>query len=174
MFIDDASRKILCADFYFNDNALNMQSTFKAAITKFGKPKRLYVDNGGSYKNLQLELICASIGTVLINTKAYDPQAKGKVERTFRTIKDGWMYGLDWSKFKDLPSLQSSLNEFINMFNNKVHSALKTTPNERFFKDKEYIKPLPIEIVKRHFMHTVTRRVRNDSIVKIETLAYEV
>jgi len=43
-FIDDASRLITHAEFYFNDNGVNIQLALKKAIYKYGVPKRLYVD----------------------------------------------------------------------------------------------------------------------------------
>jgi Cu2+-containing amine oxidase len=41
--IDDASRVITHAQFYLNDNAVNMQDSFKQAIAKFGVPKMVYL-----------------------------------------------------------------------------------------------------------------------------------
>ena len=53
--------------------------------------KQIYLDNGKSYKNCQLSLICARLGIKLTHTHPYDPESKGKVERCFKTIKEGWM-----------------------------------------------------------------------------------
>lgn len=88
MFLDDASRFIVGYGFFFEDNELNMQQVFKMAIKQYGKPKILYADNGKTYSSTQLKLICAKLGIELKNTRPYDPQAKGKIERCFRTIKD--------------------------------------------------------------------------------------
>jgi len=74
--IDDASRLIVGCQFFLNDNAINFQSVFKQAIKTYGIPKKLFVDNGTPYKNLQFETICASLGTVLIHAKAYSPESK--------------------------------------------------------------------------------------------------
>lgn len=74
--IDDASRLIVGCEFFLNDNAINFQSVLKQAIKTYGIPKRLFVDNGTPYKNLQFEVICANIGTVLIHAKAYSPESK--------------------------------------------------------------------------------------------------
>lgn len=174
LFIDDASRRILACDLYTNDNALNMQKTFKSCILKYGKPKRLYVDNGGPYSNQQLELICASLGLVLINAKPRDAQAKGKVERTFRSIKDGWLNTFDWNAYQTIEEFQVSLQQFIDFFNNRIHSTLKESPNSRFLKDKERLQYLPFEMVDRCFLHTVDRKVRNDACVSMEGRFYEV
>jgi hypothetical protein len=108
--IDDASRLITHGEFFFNDNAINMQIVFKKAVSKYGVPKKLFVDNGSAYKNDQLRLICASLGIVLIHTKPYSPESKGKIERVFRTIKDNWINTVDWTNFDSLESLNFAFN----------------------------------------------------------------
>ena len=47
--------------FILNDNAINVQKTLKKAIKTYGIPKQIYLDNGKSYKNCQLSLICARL-----------------------------------------------------------------------------------------------------------------
>lgn len=86
--IDDASRLITSAKFYFEDNAINFQLTFKEALKKYGIPKRIFLDNGKTYKNEQLGIICANVGMALIYTKPYSPESKAKIERWFHTMKD--------------------------------------------------------------------------------------
>lgn len=71
--IDDASRLITNARFYYEDNAINFQKTFKEALKKYGIPKRIFLDNGKTYKNEQLAIICATCGMELIYTKPYSP-----------------------------------------------------------------------------------------------------
>ena len=74
--IDDTSRLIVGCEFFLNDNAINFQAVFKQAIQTYGIPKKIFVDNGTPYKNIQFETICASLGTVLIHAKAYSPESK--------------------------------------------------------------------------------------------------
>ena len=74
--IDDASRLIVGCEFFLNDNAINFQTVFKQAIKTYGIPKKIFVDNGTPYKNLQFQVICATLGTVLIHAKAYSPESK--------------------------------------------------------------------------------------------------
>jgi transposase InsO family protein len=78
--IDDASRLIVHAQFFLRDNAVNMQEAFKKAVAKYGVPKKLFVDNGSSYKNGQLNMICASLGVVLIHARPYSGASKGYVK----------------------------------------------------------------------------------------------
>lgn len=174
-FIDDASRMILHGEFFFNDNAVNMQIVFKKAVAKYGVPKRLFVDNGGSFKNDQLRLICASLGTVLIHARPYSPESKGKIERSFRTIKDNWLNGIDWNDFSSLEELNVELNKYLNdKYINSIHSAIKTTPRNRYLLDSSKIKFIPKELLDDYFLHRETRKVNNDATIQINTVLFEV
>ncbi len=74
--IDDASRLIVGYQFFLHDNAINFQCVLKQAIKTYGIPKRLFVDNGTPYKNMQLSSICATIGIALIHATPYSPESK--------------------------------------------------------------------------------------------------
>lgn len=174
-FIDDASRLILHGEFFFQDNAVNMQTVFKKAISKYGIPKRVFVDNGGTYKNDQLRLICASLGIVLIHTKAYSPESKGKIERSFRTIKDNWMNGINWNDYTSLEFLNSDFNKYLNeKYSNSIHSSLSITPRERYIQDMNKMKFMPIEELDNHFLHRVSRKVNNDATISLNCFQFEV
>lgn len=176
-FIDDHSRMIVGHGFFFHDNAINVQKVLKKAIETYGVPKQIYLDNGKSYKNIQLEIICARLGIKLTHTHAYDPEAKGKVERSFKTIKEGWMYSTDWNKFNSIEELEINYNEYLyNQYINKIHSELKETPNNVWHNDiKNTIhKTIAKEKLEEIFMHTITRKVSNDRTISFNNILYEV
>ena len=81
--IDDASRLIVGSRFFLNDNALNFQTVLKQAIKTYGIPKKIFVDNGTPYKNIQFQSICANIGTILIHAKPYSPESKRQDREKF-------------------------------------------------------------------------------------------
>lgn len=175
MFIDDKSRMIMGYEFFLNDNAINMQKVFKNAIKTYGKPKRLFVDNGGPYDNKQLSLICASLGVELIHAKPYSPESKAKIERSFRTIKDGWMRCSDWNSFKSLDDVNESLKIFLyNEYINKKHSSTNETPNERWHNDYDKIELLEETFIDESFLYRVNRKVRHDQTIKINNKYYDV
>lgn len=175
MFIDDKSRMITGFDFFFHDTALNMQSVLKKAVKTYGIPKRLFVDNGGPYSNKQLSLICASLGIILINAKPYSPESKAKIERSFRTIKDGWMRCTDWNEFSSLDDAKESLKNFIyNNYINKIHSSTNQTPNERWHNEYNFVKYKNEDLIDKMFLQRVTRKVRKDMTIKINNTFYEV
>ena len=177
--IDDASRLITSAKFYYEDNAINFQNTFKEGLKKYGIPKRIFLDNGKTYKNEQLSIICASCGMELIYTKPYSPQSKAKIERWFHTMKETWMRGINWTDIKDIDELNDMLNDFINEYNNKVHSSLinngvNISPRERWFKDQNQIKKIDNNQIDEYFLHTAYPTIRADSIAHIKKVEYEV
>lgn len=175
MFIDDKSRMIMGYDIFFNDTAINMQHVFKNAIKTYGKPKKLFVDNGGPYDNKQLALICASLGIELIHAKPYTPEAKAKQERIFRTIKDGWMRCTDWNLFTSLEDIRKSLSEYLyNNYINKVHSVTKMTPNDRWHEDYSLIQYIDDNVVEEMFLHRTFHKVRKDRTIKFQNNFYEI
>ena len=80
LIIDDHSRFLVGGGLFYNDSAYNFQKVLKDAVAAHGIPSKLYVDNGSSYSNGQLSLICGSIGTVLLHTKIRDGASKAKIE----------------------------------------------------------------------------------------------
>jgi putative transposase len=174
-FQDDASRMIVHGEFFENDNANNVQLCFKKAIGKAGKPKRIYLDNGSSYANQQLDLICAELGIHLIHTKPYHPTSHGKIERSHRTMKDGWMNANDWNQWSSLKELNDSYQNFLaTKYTNEMHSSLGMSPKERYLKDMNQIKFVEKEQLEAAFLNRTTRKVTATATVSIFNTEYEV
>lgn len=176
-FIDDNSRLVVGHGFYLNDNAINVQKTLNKAIKTYGLPKQIYLDNGKSYKNCQLSLICARLGIKLTHTHPYDPESKGKVERCFKTIKEGWMNSRNWNTFKSIEDLEKDYEEYLfNDYINKEHRELGDTPNNVWHKGIENVKwrRLEEEKVEDAFMHEIKRKVSKDGVISINNELYEV
>lgn len=175
MIIDDASRLIVGYDFFFEDNAINMQKVLKSAIKKYGVPKQLYVDNGSPYKNEQISLITARLGIKLIHAKPYSPTGKGKIERSFRTIKDGWLNCSNWNEFKTIEDVKDSFSKYLyKEYINKEHSETKITPNNKWHNEIKELKQLEEEKIEEAFMHSRLSKVYNDSTIQINNEKYEV
>ena len=177
--IDDASRMIVGAKFYFEDNSYNLQDIFKSSVKKYGVPKKLFVDNGRTYKNDQFNIICASLGLVLIHARPYSGASKGKIERFFHTMKETWMRGLNWDEIESIDELNDKLNEFISLYNTKPHSSLKyndeeVSPNIRWFKDSNLIRKLDNNFIDIAFLHTAYPKIRSDAIAYIKNHEFEV
>jgi len=173
--IDDASRFITGVDVFFNDNFVNLMSVIKSAVSKYGVPKVFNFDNGSAYKNKQMELLAARIGTTISYCRPYTPTQKAKIERWFRTLKDQWMASLDMRDFRTLEELRGSLLTYVRQYNQAVHSSLKDkSPQDRFFSESELIKRLPEDLIERSFLMEIERRVSSDCVIVIDQVEYEV
>ena len=173
--LDDASRFIVGIDIFYNDNFINLMSVMKSAVSKYGRPKVLNFDNGKSYKNKQMELLAARIGTTLSYCQPYTPTGKAKIERWFRTMKDQWMAGLDMQDFHSLDELRGSLHSYVQRYNQAPHSSLHgMSPQDRFFSEPEQIHRIPDEKIDHDFLLEIERRVSADSVIVIDQIEYEV
>lgn len=173
--IDDASRFIVGIDVFFNDNFINLMSVMKSAVAKYGRPQLFNFDNGSSYRNKQMELLAARLGSVIHYDQPYTPTQKAKIERWFRTCKDQWMASLDIRDFHSLDELRGNLLAYVNRYNQSVHSSLKgKTPQDRFFSEPERIHRLSEEQIDHDFLLEIERRVSADSVVTIDQVEYEV
>ena len=174
--IDDASRLIVGFQFFLNDNALNFQLVLKQAIKIYGVPKRIFVDNGTPYKNQQLTLICATIGIDLIHAKAFSPESKAKIERSFRTVKDNFINCKDWSKYTSLDDLNKEYREYIfSEYNSKFHSGINDIPRNRFQRDHDKIKFIDShEEIDKMFLHVEEKPVAADATIRLGGKDFEV
>lgn len=172
--IDDASRFVTGADVFYNDNFINLMSVIKSAVAKYGRPKVFNFDNGKSYKNRQMELLAARIGSTLSYCQPYTPTGKAKIERWFRTLKDQWMAGLDMKDFHSLDELRGSLSSYIQKYNQSPHSSLRgISPLDRFFSEPEQIRRLSDEDIAENFLLEIERRVSADCVIVIDQTEYE-
>lgn len=173
--LDDASRYIVGIDIFFNDNFVNLMSVMKTAVTRYGRPKVLNFDNGSSYKNKQMELLAARIGSTLNYCHPYTPTAKAKIERWFRTLKDQWMSQLNMNNYNSIDELRDSLMKYVTNYNRTPHSSLEgKSPQDRFFSESHLIKRLTDEQIEQSFLLEYERRVSPDNVVMIDETEYEV
>ncbi len=118
IFIDDATSRILYAEFVSVENTFNLMSTTKQYLLNHGRPIALYVDKDGIYKiNRQASIeeqlkdeqamtqysrAMGELGIEIIF--AQSPQAKGRVERSFDTHQDRLVKELRLANISDMKS----------------------------------------------------------------------
>lgn len=174
--IDDKSRKIVNARFYLRDTAANFQSTLKEAIISHGLPYKLFVDNGGPYKNDQLTMICGNLGIVLCHAAVRDGAAKGKIERFNRTLRLKFLSNITDKEKRSLQDLNVALNHWIAEYNTTVHSSLKTTPTDAYNSGVDDINWFngDSKMLDDIFLNRIFRKVANDATIAVEKRKYDV
>src|SRR5450432_1180149 len=87
--LDDASRYVPVIEAMTQEREVDMLTVMVRAVRLHGPPGALYLDNGATYRGTTLALACARMGTTLIHAKPYDAPARGKMERFWRTLREG-------------------------------------------------------------------------------------
>ena len=187
--IDNHSRMIVGAEFFFNDNAINFQKVWHDAVLRYGRSKVIILDNGSSYKNKSTKEIEARLGTKIIYNPPYSPTGKALIERFFHTMKMRFMDVHNGSDYHSLGQLNNDLNKWINEYNRTIHSSLKEdendnhTPLERYMYDMKDIEvsrlanKSPVDYVPwldDVFLHETTRKVNGDSTVLVDNQLFDV
>jgi transposase InsO family protein len=172
-FIDDASRVICHAQFFYNETIDSLITALKSAFYKRGIPRQLYVDNGSIYSSQEIILICARVGCILRHTPVRDGSSKGKIERFFRTVRDRFLdRKLDLSS---LDILNKQLTQWIEEeYNSSTHSALGMSPINRFALDMKFINFLPPNEANDELFYAEEKRtVKKDNTFSFKNIRYE-
>jgi transposase InsO family protein len=173
--LDDASRLIPHAQFYSSQGLDAALDCLRQAIASRGVPVRLYIDNAKMYRSPQLARIAASLGTLIVHSRPYQPEGRGKIERCFRTLREQLLANLDPKHRLSLDELNERLWAWIeNVYHRAEHSALGTTPLLRWQRDIEHVRQLPPATdLRRLFFHRLDRLVRRDSTFLLHNRLYE-
>lgn len=173
--IDDASRFIVAADVFFNDSFENLMTVLKSAVSRSGRPRLLSFDNGSSYRNKQMELLAARIGSSVHYCEPFTPTSKSKIERWFLTLRMQYLASLDMRNFHSIEELRADFAAYVLRYNQTPHSSLgKMTPQDRFFSEPEKIRRLSQDDIEHFFLLEVERRVSPDCVIRIGNTDYEV
>jgi putative transposase len=173
--LDDASRLIPHAQFYPSQGLDACLDCLRQAMAARGVPTRLYIDNAKMYRSPQLARIAASLGALIIHSRPYQPEGRGKIERCFRTVREQFLANLDPKRLLALDQLNERLHTWIeSVYHRSEHSALQTTPLLRWQKDIEHVRQLPPGAdLHRLFFHRLDRLVRRDSTFLLRNRLYE-
>ena len=172
-FIDDASRLITHAQFFWRDNTANMVDAFRTALYKRGKPERLYFDNGSNYTSGEILQACVRLDIRLSHAPVRDGAAKGKIERFFRGFRDRFL--VLHPEFESLEQLNQLTQDWIeNHYNHHLHSAIQMTPLQRFNLDHDRIEYLmQDEVTEEVFFIEDNRKVSKVNVFSINNQKLE-
>lgn len=173
--IDDASRFIVAADLFFQDNFENLMAVVRSAVSKFGRPGLFTFDNGPAYRNQQMELLAARIGSSIHYCEPFTPTGKSKIERWFLTVRMQYLASLDMRNFHSLEELRRDFAGYVSRYNQTAHSSLDgKTPQERYFSEPERFRRLSPQQIETDFLLEIERRVSADHVIVINKTEYEV
>lgn len=161
-FIDDATRVCPHAEFYWDEQLPSLIDCFRKALLKRGKPRALLCDNAFIYHSKAMKLACAQLGIELKFCAAYDPPGKGKIEKSYSTVKNGFYKEADGAGLRTLDELNKFWFAWLTReYHHAEHSALnKMTPIQRWQQDQNggFIQRVSTEDIRRALMLRETRK----------------
>lgn len=131
-YIDDASSQV-SARFYAYEGTIPALDSFRRYVMHYGLPLALYTDQHTTYKSSaqptvdeqladrpphsQFERSLAELGVAVIH--AHSPQAKGRVERLFKTLQDRLVKDLRLAGLTTLEAANQFLETWLPRYNQR-------------------------------------------------------
>jgi len=174
-FIDDATRLVPYAAFFFAQREFQLEQAFKWATLRYGLPDKVYVDNGKIFVSDAFKLACARLNVRHAHTAPYAPESKGKIERFMGRV-DSFLAELALSPARTLEALNDTFTVWLaDGYNAAVHAALEgRTPQAVFAADPRPIRAVDQQTLHDAFLREETRQVDKLGCVKFRGTLIEI
>ena len=175
--LDDASRFIVALEAHHSEREIDMLGLFVRALRRWGAPDALYLDNGSTYRGHTLRLACERLGVTLLHARPYDAPARGKMERFWRTLREGCLDFISTDgALTSLDQVHRKLHAFVEThYHRAPHGSLLGRAPGLVF--AEGMEARPSDITEERLRHALTthekRRVRNDTTLSIDGVDWE-
>lgn len=170
--IDDASRYIVHARFYWSEGVESTLDGLAMAARRFGVPQKFYTDNGSAFRSEHLKLVAGRLSMHLPHTPPYRPQGRGKIERFFRTVRDQW---LPTSDMVSIDALNEMLAKWLDCYHKSIHGAIKMSPLNKRLSIPKGVRPVPeVEDLEKKFRMHASRLVQRNGTISLNGKLYDV
>jgi putative transposase len=173
--LDDKSRFIPAIQACSTEREIEMLMLMVKAIRQGGRvPDTLYLDNGATYIGDALETACARLGITLRHARPHDPQARGKMERFWRTLRMGCLNHL--GEVTSLHDVQVRLLAFVDRhYHVTPHASLFGKTPAQVYEQAAPTEPTHLSEDQLRDALTVrgNRRIRRDGTLDVGGICFE-
>ena len=171
--LDDASRYIVAIEARHTERETDMLELLVRALRRHGPPDVLYLDNGPIYIGQILRTACARLGISLLHARPYDARARGKMERFWRTLREGCLDHL--GPVASLHDVEVRLYAFLDQhYHVAPHAALMgRTPADLYTEGQRAPDSLDEQKLRDALTIRERRRVRADTTVSVDGKDWE-
>jgi len=176
-FLDDATRRILYANFSFTERSVEFEAGIQHILKAHGRIGMLYVDHGSPFVSRQTKRILDILGIVIAHSTVRRPQGRGKKERFFRTVRDQFLRPLDKESIRGLGDLNTRFRTWLESeYHRTPHRGLGgKTPLDAWLEKSRHIVHMDPSIdLQQAFLHEESRKVYKDSTLTLAGTLYEV
>lgn len=177
--IDDYSRLIVHAEFYWDEKLPRLEDSLKKAILRHGVPERFYTDNGAVFSSHHLARICGKLGIHLSHSRPYRPAGRGKIEKFFRFIDTSFKpeayEQVQSGGITTLEQLNGTLVSWVDgYYHVRKHGGTGQTPRSRAAASTRLVRKVPMTELVEIFLWEETRKVDKTGCVSLFGNSYEV
>jgi putative transposase len=171
--LDDASRYVVALEAHYTEKETEMLALCVDAWRRHGKPDTLYLDNGATYRGDLLKVACARLEITLLHARPYDPEARGKMERFWGTLRRGCLNFL--GSVASLAEINATLQAFLDKrYHCAPHAGLLGKTPEKVYAARPARDSVVDEKALRIALTERTRRrVSGDNIVSIDGVLWQ-
>jgi len=171
--LDDASRYVVALEAHTTEKEIDMLGMTVDTLRREGRPDGLYLDNGATYRGDILKTACARLGITLLHARPYDPEARGKMERFWRTLREGCLNYL--GAVASLADINTTLRAFLDKrYHPAPHAGLMGKSPAKVYAARPAgegavdDKALRVALTER-----TRRRVSGDNIVSVDGVLWQ-
>lgn len=177
--LDDFSRYIVHAQFYWDEKLPRLEDCLKKAILKHGVPETFYCDNGSVFSSHHLARICGKLGIRLVHSRPYRPQGRGKVERFFQFVDTSFrpevQAAMTTGGMNTLGELNEGFQAWLDAYyHERKHGGTDEPPRQRFDLNRTVCKTPSLLELNEVFLWEEKRTVDKTSCVSLMGNTYEV
>lgn len=176
-FIDDHSRLLLAGRFAFKGDLPALELVFREALRRHGVPRRVYYDNGKTYRSRHMRVVCAELGVHgMVFTRPYRPEGHGKIEAFNRFCTAAFIAEVKASPgIRDLDSLNLAFRAWVERYyNERVHAEILETPSERWRRGLAEMKVVDEVALRRAFLWSEDRTPDKTGLLSLFGVRYQV
>ena len=179
-FVDDYSRAVVGHRWGLAEDTVRLAAALRPALASRGVPERIYVDNGSAFVDAWLLRACAKLGIHLTHSAPGRPQGRGKIERFFRTVNDGFTVELAAADggpgrpLADLGELNRLFTAWVEqVYHHRIHSETGAAPLARWMTGAPFALPEP-DALAEAFRWSAYRKVTKTATVSLQGNRYQV
>lgn len=176
-FLDDHSRLLLHGRFGFKGDLPALELVFRRALQKYGLCRRVYYDNGQTYRSHHMKHIVATLGLHrVIYTQSYRPMGHGKIEKFNQRVRSGFLAELQASNISTLDELNEAFLAWGDLeYNRTPHAGVNDElPLDRWRAGVESVRYADDEALRQAFLWREDRTPDKTAILKLFGTEYGV
>lgn len=177
--LDDYSRYIVQAQFYWDEKLPRLEDSLKKAILRHGLCEQFYCDNGAAFSSHHLARICGKLGIQLSHSRPKRPAGRGKVERFFQFVDTSFKpeayQQIEAGHIRTLEELNRAFAAWLDgYYHLRKHGSIGVSPKTRLEGSQRKTTRISVEKLTDIFLWEEQRTADKTGCVSIEGNQYEV